>query len=391
MENQEIPSFTLLSVIKKYKKLLFLITSISTIVTLLISFAIPYRFESDALLLPPEAGSMSGGLSSLLKGSPLGALEIPGMSKNAASENYMVILKSKTLASRVIDSLKLMQYPLFEKATKQEAVAMLSDLFTIVVSKSGSITINFELSTGTYFSSSAEKKYAAELASKIVNVAIYYLDVLNREKSNSSAKRSRVFIDKMIEENRDSLEILQKQFQVFREKNKAFSLEEQLGAIVTSAVDIGSALAAAEVELKLALLEYSPEAPNVQLLRKKVETLKSQYKNVQENGIVGSDNFSIPLTQIPEISRVFLGLTRDIKILETINAFLITQRFQEYIQETKDITTIQVLDYAEPVYLKVAPKRPAMMVVAFVASFLLTLFGLLFYESFKKATAEVME
>lgn len=388
MEQQEIPSFTLVSVFKKYKKLLFLITSISTIVTLLISFAIPYRYESDALLLPPETSSMSGGLSSLLKASPLGSLELPGMGKNSASENYMVILKSKTLSSRIIDSLKLMNYPLFNGATKQEAVAMLTDLFTITVSKSGSITINFELSTGTFFSSSTEKKYTAELASKIVNLALHYLDVLNREKSNSSAKRSRVFIDKMIEQNKDSLEILQRQFQAFREKNKAFSLEEQLGAIVTSAVDIGSALAAAEVELKLAMLEYSSEAPNVVLLRKKVETLKTQYKNVQEKGIVGSDNFSIPLTQVPEISRVFLGLTRDIKILESINAFLITQRFQEYIQETKDITTIQVLDYAEPVYLKVAPKRPAMIVVAFVSSLILSMFGLMLYETIKKASTQ---
>jgi len=388
LEQQEIPSFTLVSVFKKYKKLLFLITSISTIVTVLISFTIPYRYESDALLLPPETSSMSGGLSSLLKASPLGSLELPGMGKNSASENYMVILKSKTLSSRIIDSLKLMNYPLFNGATKQEAVAMLTDLFTITVSKSGSITINFELSTGTFFSSSAEKKYTAELASKIVNLALHYLDVLNREKSNSSAKRSRVFIDKMIEQNKDSLEILQRQFQAFREKNKAFSLEEQLGAIVTSAVDIGSALAAAEVELKLAMLEFSSEAPNVVLLRKKVETLKTQYKNVQEKGIVGSDNFSIPLTQVPEISRVFLGLTRDIKILESINAFLITQRFQEYIQETKDITTIQVLDYAEPVYLKVAPKRPAMIVVAFVSSLIFSMFGLMLYETMKKASAQ---
>lgn len=388
MEQQEIPSFTLVSVFKKYKKLLFLITSSSTIITLLISFAIPYRYESDALLLPPETSSMSGGLSSLLKASPLGSLELPGMGKNSVSENYMVILKSKTLSSKIIDSLKLLNYPLFKGATKQEAVAMLTDLFTITVTKSGSITVNFELSTGTFFSSSEEKKYTAELASKIVNLALHYLDVLNREKSNSSAKRSRVFIDKMIEENKDSLEILQRKFQDFREKNKAFSLEEQLSAIVTSAVDIGSALAAAEVELKLALLEYSPEAPNVVLLRKKVETLKTQYKNVQEKGIVGSDNFSIPLTQVPEISRVFLGLTRDIKILESINAFLITQRFQEYIQETKDITTIQVLDYAEPVYLKVAPKRPAMIVVAFVSSLILSLFGLMLYETMKKASTQ---
>ncbi|MBL8004848.1 MAG: hypothetical protein JNL36_07115 [Candidatus Kapabacteria bacterium] len=388
MEQQEIPSFTLVSVFKKYKKLLFLITSSSTIITLLISFAIPYRYESDALLLPPETSSMSGGLSSLLKASPLGSLELPGMGKNSVSENYMVILKSKTLSSKIIDSLKLLNYPLFKGATKQEAVAMLTDLFTITVTKSGSITVNFELSTGTFFSSSEEKKYTAELASKIVNLALHYLDVLNREKSNSSAKRSRVFIDKMIEENKDSLEILQRKFQDFREKNKAFSLEEQLGAIVTSAVDIGSALAAAEVELKLALLEYSPEAPNVVLLRKKVETLKTQYKNVQEKGIVGSDNFSIPLTQVPEISRVFLGLTRDIKILESINAFLITQRFQEYIQETKDITTIQVLDYAEPVYLKVAPKRPAMVVVAFVTSLILSIFGLMLYETLKKASTQ---
>lgn len=388
MEQQEIPSFTLVSVFKKYKKLLFLITSISTVATLLISFAIPYRYESDALLLPPETSSMSGGLSSLLKASPLGSLELPGMGKNSVSENYMVILKSKSLSSKIIDSLKLLNYPLFKGATKQEAVAMLTDLFTITVTKSGSITVNFELSTGTFFSSSEEKKYTAELAAKIVNLALHYLDVLNREKSNSSAKRSRLFIDKMIEENKDSLDILQKQFQVFREKNKAFSLEEQLGAIVTSAVDIGSALAAAEVELKLALLEYSPDAPNVALLRKKVETLKTQYKNVQEKGIVGSDNFSIPLTQVPEISRVFLGLTRDIKILESINAFLITQRFQEYIQETKDITTIQVLDYAEPVYLKVAPKRPAMVVVAFVTSLILSIFGLMLYETMKKASTQ---
>jgi uncharacterized protein involved in exopolysaccharide biosynthesis len=50
-------------------------------------------------------------------------------------------------------------------------------------------------------------------------------------------------------------------------------------------------------------------------------------------------------------------MLRDIKIMEQINAYLQSQRTQEYIQEIRDVPAIQIIEAGIPPRKQISPKR----------------------------------
>jgi len=164
------------------------------------------------------------------------------------------------------------------------------------------------------------------------------------------------------------LDSTDKLIEEFQNKNQVLEIEAQTTAIIGNAVNIGAELSKAELELQLKLQEFSSNSPAVQPYRQLVETLKSQYQSIQRGGIIKSDDFSIPLKQVPKLIREYRDLIRDQKILEQVNLYLETQNYQEAIQEASDITTVEPLDLAMIPITNSSPNRKMMLIMGFFLS-----------------------
>ena len=60
-------------------------------------------------------------------------------------------------------------------------------------------------------------------------------------------------------------------------------------------------------------------------------------------------------------------MLRDIKIMEQINAYLQSQRTQEYIQEIRDVPAIQIIESGVPARKQTSPKRLVSALLCMVA------------------------
>lgn len=67
-------------------------------------------------------------------------------------------------------------------------------------------------------------------------------------------------------------------------------------------------------------------------------------------------------------------MLRDIKIMEQINAYLQTQRTQEYIQEVRDFPEIQIVEKAIPEIKHIFPKRSIIAIIFFFLGIILSVF-----------------
>lgn len=65
-------------------------------------------------------------------------------------------------------------------------------------------------------------------------------------------------------------------------------------------------------------------------------------------------------------------MLRDIKIMEQINAYLQSQRTQEYIQEIRDVPAIQIIESGIPARKQSSPKRLVFTVLSMFAGLVLT-------------------
>lgn len=321
-----------------------------------ISYLIPHSYLSTVMILPADQKNTGMGLATLLSGSLPGGLG--GMLPGADAKNSFLspeIVLSRTLAESIVASKALDTCRAFMAIKDEEKVEAIQESLNIDTRRSGIVIIEAMWSS-EFFPSAEDKTMTAKIASIIANKASHGIDAIIKNKSMTSARRARIFIDTLLAQNKVSLDSAYTAMQVFQQQNKVLELENQSKALVESAVAAGAELSKAQIELAVAEQQYQSDAPAIALLQKKVSSLKQQYSKVQ-NGGIASDAFSIPFSRLPSLSKSYVTMLRDIKIMEQINAYLQSQRTQEYIQEIRDVPAIQVIEAGIPARKQYSPKR----------------------------------
>ncbi len=375
MENKELNNFTakqLLSLYKLNAKKIWIKVVIATVVIALYSFIHPHTYESTTSIMPPKQ-SESSGLSGLLQGlsgaMPSG-LSLPGMPSSNQSQILGEILRSRSIAEYIIDTLKLSQNEMFKGLTRNELIEALQEMMDVDILRSGLITITARAKT-SFFPFSDDKDKAKRLAADIATKSTEGLDLTVRERSTSAARKSREYVERELANYRNKSDSIDNVLESFQRENKVLKIDDQTQELVKQAIEVGLQLAKAEMELNIAMSEYSKNHPIVEQLRAVVEQLRKQYHSVQSGGLTGSDGFSIPFDKIPSLARQYANIYRDKKVFEQVILYLETQRHQEAIQESRDIPVIEPLDKAYLPDKQSSPSKKMMVLLGFFLSFVI--------------------
>ncbi len=375
--NQEFSLGTLFKLLKYHKKVFLITVSVITVIIGIFSFITPEEYESTATIIPPDDAGNVGGLTSFLQ-SLSGGISLGGVTQPSRIQLFQEYIRSREVAKTIVDTLKLRSHPWFEVPNEELLYWNVSQLLKVEIKKSGLIQITSRVGT-PYFASKKDKEEAKRLSADIANAAIASLDLLIQRKTVSKAKRKRQFIERMLIEKKAVLDSIDSQLEKFRQRNKIIEIDEQSKVILGSAVTVGAELAKAEIELSLKQQEFEPTSPMLKSFREKVDNLRKQYQKIQRGGISSGDDFSIPLNEVPTLIREYTNLIRDQKILESVNMYLETQRYQEAIQEQSDVPTVEPLDKAHPPLLRVSPNRKIMILLTILISSIFTITGIIIY------------
>lgn len=347
----------------------------------------PNTFLSTASILPPTKESGGTGLSSFIQ-SMTGGLDIGKISTNEQSKLFSKIINSRTVSDYIIENLNLSKHPNFKDFTNEKFFKFFSESISTEVDKSGIIYISTKISTN-FFPGKESINIAKKLSADITNTAIKGLDKVIRERTVSSAKISREYIENQLKSYRIKLDSISNEMEIFQKKNKVFSIDEQAQALVSQAIELGSQLAKAELEYNLAKLEFN-NSPQVKFYKEQLDLLQQQYKKVQTGGLTNQDAFAIPLENIPTLMKEYADLFRQRKIYEQVIMYLETQHHQEAIQEKKDIPVVEVLDYARIPEEKYSPNRAAMAIFSLFFGFLIAVIIILI-NAFRQGLVYVLD
>lgn len=366
MEKQEANLKNILGLILNKKRFIVLFVMIASILVVAYSFIMPISYLSEASILPPESkqGISLPGFLSDVAGSLPSLSSIGGGNK---SEVYSNILKSRSVAEFIVKDANLKSYEMFDYDDEYLLLDFVRSLVQVYVDKSGIILLNCNLKT-SFFPSTADADTVAFLSAQIINSAIKGLDRVLIDKSLSSAKASKEYIQQEILNYRFELDSIEKQLVVFQKDNNIIEIEDQVKAIVEQAVVVGSLMAEAEVQKNLASIEFEKNSPTYKMYDEKFHLLQEQYTQIQQGGMMSDGAFSIPLNKVPSLIKEYTDLYRDKKILEQVILFLETQKHQEAIQEKRDIPVVEILDDAMVPTQKYSPKRSIMLILTIFIS-----------------------
>ena len=373
-QEEEINLLDIWRVLVRRKKLICMIVGTSFLLSIVVALLLPKIYSATVSILPPQQDSMSpllgAGLSQIPMGG-MGGLASSLLDLKTPADLWVGILKSTTVMDAIIDRFKLQA--LYDKKTRDETRLKLKDNYKILKGKEGIISLTVL---------DRDPHRAAQMA----NAFIEELDKINKKQVMSSGKRTRVFVEKRLNETKEGLSKAEEAVKQFLEKNKAIKLDDQSKAIISAIGDLKGVLMAKQVELQTLLSFATPTHPQAQLLRAEVKGLEQQMRELEEGdqGQGESKNIFIPTDKMPDLGLQYVRLLRTTKVQETLYTVLTQQYEMARIQEVKDSTTVQVLDTAKAPEKKTKPKRALIVLLSTFTALFIAVFIVFIQESLEK-------
>ncbi|MGE5811833.1 MAG: hypothetical protein ACM339_10040 [Ignavibacteria bacterium] len=318
------------------------VTVIATLLLFLILFFIyPITYQSPISILPPEKDNQTIGLGTLLSGQDFSSL-LTGGSSNVSSQLFAQILESRTAALYVVKKYDLVDY--YNSDNVYEAAKKLTEDLNIDITKEGILKLYVEVRTSffpmIFENIDSVKKFSAALSNSYVEA----LDIINREKLSSRAKKARQYIEDQLITTKLRLDSVELGLMQFQEKNKTISLPEQVSAAIDAAAKLKAEIVKTEVEIGFLQPNLREDNQTLLSLKSKLQELKDQYEKME----LGNQDYLLAFKEVPELGRELASLLREVKIQNEVYLLLQQQYYKEKIQENKDLPTVEILDEAIP-------------------------------------------
>ena len=340
-ESDEISLLDIGVVIAENLKLLIFVPLIVGLCALGVSFGIKPTFTARMSMLPPQ-GQQSGLAAAAL--GQLGALAgIAGGGTRGPAEQYLALLKSNTVADRIIDRFKLLE--LYAVRYSQDARMTLAVNTRATVGKEGVIVVEVD---------DKDPQRAADIANAYLNE----LQRISGGLALTEAQRRRVFFEAQLEQT----------------KNKLADAEQTLGGIGVglntlktdprSAVEPVARLQAQVTaqEVRLASMKgfLAETAPEYRQARVALAALQNQLAKTEAGSSLPGDNS-------------YIQKYRNFKYQETLYELYARQFELARADEAREGALIQVIDVATRPEKKSKPQRAIIAIIATLATGMLML------------------
>ena len=347
-----------LSVVIKWRRLIFLNTLILTLLAVAISFMLPSRYTATAQLLPPSDDADVFGITSLLGGggasSSLSKLKA-GLTGSTSSSGLMTgILASRTVRQHVAERCSIASYYRIRKPTPEKLEQQLKDMTKLAASEDGIIKISVEAKT-------------RGLAAQVANAYVAELDSFLRHSNISRGHNMRVFIEKRLTQLDTSLATARESLRAFQELNRVTSVDDEVKAAIDAYAKMKSGLSVLEAEYDAARAVASDDNPYVDNLRREVVAQRDEIGKLEQGSPSGFGvGFGVSFVHLPGVAAQFARLYQDFKIQEEAYATLYQQYEYARVLEARDAPTLTVLDYAQPPDRRSFPRRAGMILAVFL-------------------------
>ncbi|WP_024304077.1 Wzz/FepE/Etk N-terminal domain-containing protein [Pseudogulbenkiania sp. MAI-1] len=309
-------------------------------------------FTSTARILPPQ--QQSSGISAAL--GQLGALAgaaggLAGI-KNP-NDLYVGMMQSDTVADNLIKQFKLQER--YETDSMVATRKALEGVSKINSGKDGLISISVD---------DKDPVFAAKLA----NAYVDELKKLTQTLAVTDAAQRRLFYEKQLKQVKDDLAQAEINLKKTQEKTGMLQPEGQIQAIISNAAQLKATIAAKEVQLAAMKSFATEQNPNYQRTQQEIAGLKQQLAKL-EQGQPEVGDFMVPTGKVPQTGLEYIRALRDVKYYETMFELLAKQFEVAKLEESRDSSTIQVLDKATPPDWKSKPKRAQIVAMGLLGGF----------------------
>ena len=337
-------------------------TGTGLVLSTLIAFLIPKRFESSAHLMPPDQPNAGIGMALLAgsannAGSNLGSIAGGLLGLKSSGALFIGILQSRTVQDDILNKFQLQK--VYKERYAEDARKDLARNSAVFEDrKSGIITIQVTDKDAVRATAIAQE-YTAEL-NRVVN-----------QMSTSSAHREREFLEERLKAVQLDLADAEKDFSQFSSKSGAIDIREQGKAMIGAAATLQGQLIAAQSELQGLKQIYTSDNVRVRSVQAQISEWKTQLDKIGgENESAASlahatqsgSNYPT-IRRLPLLGVMYADLYRRTSVQEAVFETLTREYELAKVQEVKETPSVKVLDAANMPEEKSFP--PRLLIISF--------------------------
>ena len=307
--------------------------AVGTLLAIVVALVWPPTYRAEAVLLPPTEEETGFSISTMIRGLNVPGIRVP--TRSGPEDVTIAILGSRRMAIALVERFELKK--VYDLDGGDDAIRKLQGRSSFTLGETGTVVVRVE---------DSDPKRAADLA----NAYAEELDRFNREIRMTKGRRTRLFVEGRLKETKVDLEKAEEALRRYGEKHHTVALSlDQLSA-VESAARLFANQAALEVQLGVTRQYASETSVEVRRVRQQLNEV---------NRVIGA---------LPDLGLELARLVRTVKIQEQVFALLSAQYEEARITEARDVSTVEVLDRADPPDRRIWPRRGLLAMLGFAIS-----------------------
>ena len=321
----------LLIVLAKRKRFLLKAFVVGVLMATAVALLISKRYEATTRIMPPQQ-SQSIATAMLTQLGPLAALAGKDVGLHTASDLYIALLKSRTVADDLIKNFSLMQ--IYGEKNLVDTRKRLEAQTEIQAGKEGVISI-------------AVRDRAPDRAAALANAYVDELRQLTQTLAVTEAGRRRIFFEHEVQNTSEDLSKAELALKQTQETTGMLQLDSQAKAMIEAYMTLRAQVAAKEAEVESMRSFATAENPDLVRAQHELGALRAEVGRFQR-GQIGMSAADVPLSKVPGAGLEYLRRLRELKYREALFELLIKQYEVARIDEAKDAAIIQTVDKALP-------------------------------------------
>jgi uncharacterized protein involved in exopolysaccharide biosynthesis len=371
----ELSLLDLLSILASHKFLIFWITLLFAVGSIVASLVMTPQYRAAARIMNPvQRPSVLGIL-------PQGAQELARFAMPEIEGNlYVGMLESRSMRDYVLDRFAPENWR--ELAGPGKDMSMAELVAEYIGEMAAEATKNGMIEVSVVY---ADPVAAAEIA----NAYVDGLKAMTERLSVTEASQRRFYYEQELEKARVALSRSEADLREFQEKTGVYLGQAQLSANIQSRINLRARIAGKEIQLKSLMAYATPQNPEAVKLQKEIDALKEELQQLEE--MSSTQDPLNPEGGMPAATFEYLQRYREWKFHEAVYETLLKLYETARLEEAINPVVIQVVDEAQPPEQRFKPKRKLMVVVATMLGFFIALFAAFLAEFARRASKDPEE
>jgi tyrosine-protein kinase Etk/Wzc len=366
----EISFFELASALSRRKRMILRVAVIAALAATVVAFLIPVKYSAEAVIMTPQQSQPSMSALAQLSGSSaalgLSSLSLlSGFGLRNASDLYIGILESRTIADALIDRFHLKQ--VYGDRDFYWARKHLARNTTIKAGKDTLIHIKVE-------------DRDPERSARLANAYVDELALQNSAVALTEASQRREFFEGQLVKQKEALADAEIALKNTEQSTGLVVPSGQAEALIRSASQLHAEILSRQAQLE-GLKTYVTESnPRFQTVKRELGALEAELAKLQQGQHVAGAA-DVPVGDLPRAGLEYIRKYRDVKYHEALFEALAKQYEAAKLDEAKAGSPVQIVDKAVTPERKSWPPRVLIVLASTVLAVLICCFSILISDA----------